>query len=572
MHTNTDHSGKVIDGRYHLIRLINRGGMGKIYLAQHAVIGRKLVVKVLHTEFKDNTDMIKRFYREAQSAALVKHRNIVDIFDVGVTEWGEPYLAMEYLEGESLACLLRKPERPLSPATVSAVVSPMLSALQAMHEKGIIHRDIKPDNVVISEQKGAPPEIKIIDFGISKIRAPDMSHITREGAFLGTLDYMAPEQLRGDPDIHPNVDLWAVGVVCYQMATGLMPYVESSFNALYAKILNEPPTPPEVTNPDILPALSHIISRALDRDSTKRYQSAEVMLRDLERIAAPKAQRQALDDLLLAAKAVSEDKAQTDDMDGTLSGTADSQTRRGDAGPVDVPVAIETPSSWLAPTPTRNRIASRSMRLVGLSISAFALITAAFIVLDPFAPPLVKEAPGSVATHTETRRAHNARSRLQERSKEAMARSKTPENSDRPLETQRPTDEPLIDAPTPETEAAPELPETVRITVGGIPEDGRLFIDGKRVHENPFTIPYSLKSVILTAEASTGQQRIRFIPNDDRSLELSFDAPAPDKEADENGPSLEAPSASPRGTEKKERRKRSVSGIGSGRPPLPDFD
>jgi serine/threonine protein kinase len=186
----------LLDGRYRIDRLLGEGGMGAVYLASHVGLGRQVAIKFLHADLISREDVVGRFYREAQAAAAIRHKNIIEVFDVGMSAKGEPFLVMEYLEGESLAGLLKR-VGPLSLGAACAVMEPVLQALQAAHRKGIVHRDLKPDNIFLAYQQGEPPVVKIIDFGISKFTQGELDKWrTKTGSVMGTPAYMSPEQAR----------------------------------------------------------------------------------------------------------------------------------------------------------------------------------------------------------------------------------------------------------------------------------------------------------------------------------------------------------------------------------------
>jgi serine/threonine protein kinase len=219
----------LLDGRYRIVRLLGEGGMGAVYLASHVGLGRDVAIKFLHAEFISREDIVGRFRREAQAAAAIRHKNIIEVFDVGMSPQGEPFLVMEYLEGESLAGLLKR-VGPLSLGAACAVMEPTLQALQAAHRKGIVHRDLKPDNIFLAYQEGEPPVVKIIDFGISKFTQGDPDKWrTRTGAVMGTPAYMSPEQARGSASLDHRTDLYSMGTILFEMLTGGLPYAGTNF-------------------------------------------------------------------------------------------------------------------------------------------------------------------------------------------------------------------------------------------------------------------------------------------------------------------------------------------------------
>ena len=240
-----------LDERYRIVRLLGEGGMGAVYLAEHVGLGKQVAVKVLHAEFTNRDDAIARFRREAQVAAALRHKNIIEVFDVGVSARGEPYLVMEYLEGESLRGLMARSKR-IDLGAACAIIEPVLLALQAAHRKGIVHRDLKPDNVFLAYEPGEPMLVKLIDFGISKFASADPDRWrTQTGMVLGTPNYMSPEQARGAANVDQRTDLYAVGTILYELLTGDLPYTGQSFTEFFARLLTEEPRSPRALYADL---------------------------------------------------------------------------------------------------------------------------------------------------------------------------------------------------------------------------------------------------------------------------------------------------------------------------------
>lgn len=207
-----DYSGRTLENRYSVTKLLGKGGMGSVYLGHHVKIGKRVAVKFLHAQFTSSPELVKRFYREAQAASMVQHSNIIKVMDVGVSDSGEPFLVMEYLEGESLAEMLKR-KGILDIGAACGVLEPALLALSAAHDSGIIHRDLKPENIFMVHEESGFSGVKLIDFGISKFTGPgDQSQLTQTGTLLGTPAYMAPEQVRGDKDIDRRADIYSMGV------------------------------------------------------------------------------------------------------------------------------------------------------------------------------------------------------------------------------------------------------------------------------------------------------------------------------------------------------------------------
>jgi serine/threonine protein kinase len=275
-------TGQLLDKKYRVVRLLGEGGMGAVYEAEHTLIRRRCAVKFLHAEIARNDEIVKRFVREAQAASSIGHPGIIDIYDVGVTPDGAPYLVMELLEGRSLATLLDSQKSLPVPQAVEIVVQ-ALGALAVAHSRGIVHRDLKPDNLFIRQVPGAPPSTKILDFGISHVDtggAPD-SKLTRTGSVLGTPMYMAPEQAGGLKEVDQRLDLYAMGVILYECLTGRVPFLADNYNRLLVMILGEPFPAPRALNPSIPAELEAVIIKAMARRREDRYGSADEMLRAL---------------------------------------------------------------------------------------------------------------------------------------------------------------------------------------------------------------------------------------------------------------------------------------------------
>lgn len=259
--------------------------MGMVYQARHLSIGRRLAVKFLHAEFARNDQIVKRFHREAQTSVSIEHKNIIDVMDIGITDQGEPYLVMEYLEGEALGNMLTR-SGPIDLATACGILEPTLQALAAAHEKGIVHRDLKPDNIFLVHQKGDAPSIKLIDFGISKVTTMgNETKLTMDGTMLGTPAYMSPEQARGSADVDNRTDIYAVGIIMYEMLTGQLPYEGENFNDLLINAMTVPPKDPWEVYGDFPRQAWPLIERAISKAPGDRFQTVEEMLSELRALS-----------------------------------------------------------------------------------------------------------------------------------------------------------------------------------------------------------------------------------------------------------------------------------------------
>src|SRR5437868_3810339 len=225
-----------VDGRYQVINRIATGGMGEVYRAHDAVLAREVALKVLHTHLAGDRGFVDRFRREARAAAILNHPNIVGVYDWGLTD-GTYFMIMEFVRGLNVRTLLSEMRR-LEPAQVVEVALPVLAALEHAHGHGIVHRDIKPENILISEDG----TVKVADFGLARAYAD--SYVSQaEGTVTGTVQYLAPEQIQGEP-ADPRTDLYAVGVVLFELLTGRPPFVgETSLGIAYQHLSNRVPAP-----------------------------------------------------------------------------------------------------------------------------------------------------------------------------------------------------------------------------------------------------------------------------------------------------------------------------------------
>jgi serine/threonine-protein kinase len=266
--------GDTIDGKYRIVRLLGEGGMGAVYEGENVRIHRRVAIKVLHAAVAAKADVVQRFEREAQAAGRIGSEHIVEVLDLGNLPEGDRYMVMEYLEGESLGERIKRKKR-LTPHEVGHLLHQLLDGLQAAHTAGIIHRDIKPDNVFLMNRKGAQKDfVKLLDFGVSKFNALDTEmSMTRTGAVMGTPFYMSPEQARGGK-VDTRSDLYSVGVVVYQAVTGRVPFHAETFNELVFKIALESPEPAELVAPGLDPSFAALIVRSMVRDVAGRYQTA----------------------------------------------------------------------------------------------------------------------------------------------------------------------------------------------------------------------------------------------------------------------------------------------------------
>jgi serine/threonine-protein kinase len=280
--------GRTIADRYRIVGLLGEGGMGAVYVADHLRIGRKVAIKRLHPELAADEKAVQRFQREARAAGATGHEHIVEILDLGYTEDGAPYLVMEYLRGLSLAQTLKKDGR-LTAQRAARIVGQLLAALAAVHENGIVHRDLKPDNIFLTRQGNDTDWVKVLDFGISKMKHEDDGlDLTRTGVMMGTPYYMSPEQARGTKSIDHRVDIYAAGVILHECLTGAVPYAGDNYHALLQQILKGDPPPPSSKVPGLPRELDDVVVRALAKEPERRFPSAMQMLDALVPFGAPR--------------------------------------------------------------------------------------------------------------------------------------------------------------------------------------------------------------------------------------------------------------------------------------------
>jgi serine/threonine protein kinase len=276
--------GQVLDNKYQIIELLGKGGMGAVYKGRHVVIGKTVAVKFLHQEFAKNKEVVQRFYREAQAAAAIGHGSIIDVMDVGISPDNEPYLVMEYLEGENLGSMLQR-AGPLGIEAACGVMEPVLLALQAAHQKGIIHRDLKPDNIFLVHRESESPKVKLIDFGSSKFsEGLQGEKLTQTGSVMGTPAYMSPEQARGESDLDHRSDVYSMGVILYEMLTGKLPFSGDNFTAIIIKILTADPLPPGQAFAAFPQEAEAMLLRSLVKNPAGRYQTAIEFLEALKQV------------------------------------------------------------------------------------------------------------------------------------------------------------------------------------------------------------------------------------------------------------------------------------------------
>jgi serine/threonine-protein kinase len=289
---------RVIADRYRLVALLGEGGMGAVYKAEHVRMGKALALKILRGDFARAPGAFERFLAEARTVSRLSHPHTIAVFDFGeIDDRGSGfYLAMEYVAGKDLAAVLRA-EGPLPEARVARIGQQILGSLAEAHDAGIVHRDVKPGNVVLMSTRSGEDFVKVLDFGIASLRAPGPSSAARGaspaaggGAIVGTPTYLAPEQARGGA-VDPRADLYALGCVLYELTAGRPPFVAPAPMAVVAAHLREPPPPLAEVAPGASRRLAEVIHRALRKRPEERFPSADAMREALRSVAEPTGSR-----------------------------------------------------------------------------------------------------------------------------------------------------------------------------------------------------------------------------------------------------------------------------------------
>jgi eukaryotic-like serine/threonine-protein kinase len=317
-------------GRYQILARVGKGGMGVLYRGFDPVLDREVAIKLMLADFSEDAEQMRpRFYREARAAAKLQHRNIVTIFEFA-EESNVPYIVMEFLRGTPLGARINT-QPPLTIDDKLNIIAQLCDGLSYAHEQGVVHRDVKPDNVFLLEDGS----IKLLDFGIAKLTS---STLTRQGDVLGSASYMSPEQVSGGESVDGRADIFSTGVVLYELLAGRKPFVADSPTAVILKILKEDPTPIETLVSDLPPDLVAAVMRALSKDPDQRFATADAFGRELQQIRKslhPSVSTSQLDETRFAStmvmKALHQDLQQT--RTGSKTGTLAGGTKVGAAPP-----------------------------------------------------------------------------------------------------------------------------------------------------------------------------------------------------------------------------------------------
>ena len=371
--------GSIIAERYHVLKKLGEGGMGQVYLAEHVKMGRKSAVKVMNPGMVHDADAISRFNREAANASRINHPNVAGIYDFGETSEGLIYLAMEFIEGESLTSLVEK-AGALPPMRAADIAKQAADGLAVAHDMGIVHRDLKPDNIMIAKNRDGSDCVKVVDFGIAKAAGAENQKVTKTGLVVGTPEYMSPEQLAGDK-LDPRSDIYSLALVAYNMLTGKLPFEGETAQESMIMRLTDDPKPLTATKPDVswTKEVQDVMGKALQRKRDDRYRTASEFGNALY-MAVEHMPKQA--------------PAAATQMIGAMDGatavlTAPPPTRVDASAPAAVPVTAPTPTPTVpAPVASGSRKSLIPM-FGGLGALAAAGI-AAFFILTKDGPAAVK--------------------------------------------------------------------------------------------------------------------------------------------------------------------------------------
>lgn len=271
--------GRRMFGDYVIEKKLGEGGMGSVYLAKHTSIDQAIAIKVLHGKAAQQSELIQRFNREARVIAKLTHPNIIRVFIFGRTPEGLIYLAMEYVDGKSLRQLLESSGRLSEPHAIY-IVKQVLGAVAEAHDLGVVHRDLKPENILLTSYRGNDEFVKVVDFGIAKVKEPDgaqQQQLTQAGVVYGTPDYLSPEQAQARP-IDARSDIYSAGIVLWEMLTGELPYQGDTAMAVLIQHAFDPPPNPDEANVPISPRMKDILRKCMAKDPNARYSSAQGLL------------------------------------------------------------------------------------------------------------------------------------------------------------------------------------------------------------------------------------------------------------------------------------------------------
>jgi tRNA A-37 threonylcarbamoyl transferase component Bud32 len=378
--------GDLLAGKYRVERILGSGGMGVVVAAVHEQLEQRVAIKFVRDEALGNDDAVQRFLREARASVKLKSEHAARVLDVGTLESGAPYMVMEYLEGQDLSALLEE-KGPLPVELAAEWIVQACEAVAEAHSLGIVHRDLKPQNLFLAKTVGGSPKVKVLDFGVAKsLISSGAGGLTQTRAMLGSPLYMAPEQMRSARDVDARADVWALGVVLYELLTNHWPFEAESMPELCLKVVSEPPTPISKYRADVPLEMAQLIERCLEKDADKRFANAAEVASALEPMA-PAASRFIAERARLAM--------------GTATGTSGIAPVSRAAGQVAFARTEPTPSAWGSGQSGASGGEGKGRALVlWIGLGAVVCISAAvgLLVLRSHSAPALAPAPAVVTT------------------------------------------------------------------------------------------------------------------------------------------------------------------------------
>jgi hypothetical protein len=383
--------GDLLAGKYRIERVLGVGGMGVVVAARHEELDQLVAIKFVRDESLANDEAVERFLRESRAAARLRSEHVARVLDVGRLDSGAPYMVMEFLEGSDLGQVLTR-DGPMAVELAVALMLQVCEAVAEAHAAGIVHRDLKPENLFLTRTVGGSPKMKVLDFGVSKstsLTKDGKGALTRTRAILGSPLYMAPEQMRSSRDVDVRIDVWALGVVLFELLTLRSPFEAETMPELCLKVVGEPPLSMAELRPDLPPAIVAVIERCLEKDREKRFANAAELAMALEPFAPFRASRAS------RASAFSRSSQGA----GLAGFEANRPSAAGAAPSLDVPVLTPSiPAAWGAEgLPASNQAATaRARRIVWLVVPLLAV--AAVVAVFAIRRSGAGRAPPSAAT------------------------------------------------------------------------------------------------------------------------------------------------------------------------------